>query len=403
MRPNLSSVLWIALVLYFLLALAEIVRDGGADGTYGSDFSMYYYTTKAYDAGINPYDRQAVEAASRQSLFEFYYFPASLNVFRPFTWLPQNAARLIYLVLQCVLLIYLLFLWQRFFLQEPADPWFFLFCLLAFNGTIYLDFQSGNVSMIEQALLWTAFYSFLRNEPVRFSMLIVLASIFKVAPVFFVLLILVRKRNEQIGYMIRFGCVLSAGLAIAIATDARLVGHFFAHLPSILSLPSEQGIMNPSSLALFKSVSIVLTRTGWLEWPRLFQWTAYVCWVASIAVVSWRALQKLDTSQDDDMRWAINFMCLVFALVSLRFKDYSYIILILPTYFLLKRMTALRPYHLGFILCILSAQYVTLPGFRLLTTALWHYYPLALAFVVWIAYLIEFSARKRADETPSET
>lgn len=401
-RPNLSIVLWVAVVLYFLVAVATIVYRSGPNGDYEGDFLMYYCTTKAYDAGINPYDLQAVESMSGQQLTQFYYLPLSLYLFRPFTWLPHNTARLIFLVVQCGLLTYVIFLWQRFFLRDATDPWFLIFCLLAFNTTIYLDLRAGNVAIIEQALLWTALYFFLKNRPLGFCGFLALAAVFKVVPLFFALLILLRKKDERIRFLIAFGCVIVAAVAIVTLTDRELVGYFLSNLPSILSLPSEQGIMNPSSLAFFKSVAISLSQLGWLSRPSLFQWSLYLCWIAAVALVSWKLLRKMDASDNGEVMWAINFMCVVFVLLSPRFKDYSYIILLAPTYFLLTRMRVVRPYHLGFVLCILSAQYVTLPGLRLVTAALWHYYPLALAFFVWVGHVIELHARNRPREMVSD-
>ena len=198
----------------------------------------------------------------------------------------------------------------------------------------------------------------------------------------------------------RYAALIAVGSALSIAwvtawlTDPQLLVQFVSHLGQTLDVASDQGIMNPASLAFFKSVSISLTARGWIEWPKLLPWPLYFCWVASIAFISWHALKKVDTSADDGTKLAINFMCLVFALVSPRLKDYSYIILLLPTYFIIVRTTVISAYPLGFILCTLYApQGLSLPGFNLFTTALRHYYPLALAFLVWIMYLVEFHAR----------
>jgi len=393
-RSNGSKTLWAAFALYFLIAAALLVR--GDEASQGDDFRNYYYTVKAYLDGANPYDRNAVEAASGRRLLQFYYFPISLHVFRPLSWLSYDAARIVFLVIQCCSLIYLLFLWQRGFLEEAWDPWFLLFCILAFNTTVYLDLRVGNVSTIEQALLWTSFYFFLRGRPVFFSAFLVLAAMFKLVLLFFAILILLCKKSEQHRSLITLGSVLVAAFAIAWLIDARLLAEFVSHLPQTLDVPSDQGIMNPASLAFFKSVSISAPLKGWINRPEPLQWFLYLCWALSIALISWRALRGLEALEDDRDKLAINFMCLVFALLSPRLKDYSYIILLLPTYFILVRTTVVRAYHLGFILCVLTvAPTVTFPGLSVPATALWHYYPLALAFLVWIIYLAELRARDR--------
>jgi len=402
MRPNISTFVGIAVVLYFLVAVAAIAFRAGPHGEYEGDFSMYYWTAKAYEAGIDPYDRKAVEAMSGRHITQFYYFPLSIHVFRPFTRLPHNTARILFLLLQCVMLVYVVCLWQRVFLREPTDTWFLLFCLLAFNASIYADLATGNVAIIEQAFLWTAFYCFLRNQPVKFAVFLALASIFKIVLLFFLLLIPFARKDQRLPFLAALGGVGTTILVFTALTDAELAGRFVFNLPSILSLPSEQGIINPSSLAFFKTVRGSLTASGVLTSPGLVQWPLYICWVVFVFAVSWRFLRKTDGADTDNTIWAINFLCLVLALVSPRFKDYSYMLLLVPTYFLLKRTTVIKPYHLGFILCILSVHHIMLPGLRKFTVALWIYYPLALALLVWIAYVLEFCARKTIREASSE-
>jgi len=402
MRPNISTFVGIAVALYFLVAVATVL-SAGSTGEYEGDFSMYYWTAKAYQAGIDPYDRKAVEAMSGRQIFQFYYFPLSIHLFRPFTLLPHNTARVVFLLLQCGMLVYVFYLWQRFFLQDPTDQWFLLFCLLAFNAAVYADLATGNVAIIEQAFLWTAFACFLRNQPVRFVVFLALASIFKMVLLFFLLLIFLARKDERLRFLAALGGVGTIIVLASVLADADLAGRFVFNLPSILDLPSEQGIINPSSLAFFKTTGASLTNSGVLTSPALLQWPLYICWVVLVLGVSWRFLRNINVGDTDGMIWAINFLCLVLALVSPRFKDYSYMLLLVPTYFLLKRTTVIKAYHLGFILCILSVHHILLPGLRKFTVALWIYYPLALALLVWIAYVLEFSVGKGVGEAPSET
>jgi hypothetical protein len=402
-KPSILRVLLaLAVAFYFVFTVIQLVRDGEPGRDYHWDFQSYFQATAAYLQGLNPYDAKALKAATGQDIKNFVYFPVSLPFFVPFTRLCFRTADLVFLVIQCCSLIYLIFLWQRFFLREKVDPWFLLFCLLAFNATVYLDFQAGNVSTIEQALLWTSFYFFLRKRPMLFGLFLVLAAIFKMVLLFFALLILLWKRGQQYGALIAMGSALAvAWIAIWLA-DPKLLGQFVfyfrqfvSHFPETLDVASDHGITNPAALMFFNSVSISLTSVGWDVWPGLLPWCLYFCWVATVAFISWRALERLDTSNGDGAMLAVNFMCLVFALVSPRFKDYSYIIILLPAYFIIDRTTAIRAYPLGFILCtfLYTPQGLALPGFGLLTAVLLQYYTLALAFLMWVMYLVELYAR----------
>jgi hypothetical protein len=59
------------------------------------DFRTYYFTAKAFAAGLNPYNPSDVQRIAGEKVLEFYYFPLSLHFFKLFTYLPyKEAARL---------------------------------------------------------------------------------------------------------------------------------------------------------------------------------------------------------------------------------------------------------------------------------------------------------------------
>ena len=93
------------------------------------------------------------------------------------------------LSLKCFLLIVLIVVWQRVYLHRPEDVLFVLFCVLAYNATVYLDMRAGNVSLFEVALVWFAFWAYLRNRVVAFSVLLGTASLFRLTPLFFSLML----------------------------------------------------------------------------------------------------------------------------------------------------------------------------------------------------------------------
>ena len=388
---NLSVLFCLVVTVYFAFAIIRLMPTSEADREYQWDFQNYYYTAKAYTQGINPYDRQAVGAMAEQPLFKFFYFPLSLQIFTPFTQLSYRAAAVIFLSIKCCLLAYLIFLWHVVFLEKSADPWFLLFCLLAFNATIYLDLQAGNVSLIEQASLWTAFYFFLRQRYFLFSIFVVVAAIFKLSPLFFGLLLLLLDKRRRYRALLVYGFTVLVIATLAWLTDPQLLRQFFPH--ALQEMSPEAGIVNPGILLLIKSFVTLLRTKYFIAYPGPLQGAIYFVSLFMIVALSWKPFQKLDVSHDEDAKLAINLMCLVFVLVSPRFKDYSYVMLLLPAYFLIERVVVVRQYSLLFTLCVLSAMHVTLPGLDLVAHALWAYYPLALAFGLWVIYLIELHAR----------
>ena len=400
-RTILPILLSLVVASYFAFAVIRLAPGG--DWNLGSqrDFQMYYNAAKAYLQGLNPYDRQIVEEAIGPTPSEFFYFPLSLQLLSPMTRLPYNRAALIFIFIKCFLLVYLISIWHAVFLDKTAiDPWFLLFCLLAFNSTIYLDLRAGNVSIVEQAMLWTSFYFFLRRQYILFSVFLVLSAFFKLTPLFFGLLILWYDKTRRFRAGIALTSVVTVAVGLTWLTDPALLLQFVPHSLKILELPSESGIINPSLLPLVKGLLVLFVNRGWIVYSSFLQWALYFSAIVAIAVLTWSAFRKLDSFGAEDSKWVINLMCLLFVLVTPRMKDYSYIVLLVPTYFVIERMSAVKAYPFIFVLCVLSAQHITLPGLDSLARVLWAYYPFGIAFLVWIVYLSELRARDRRRISP---
>ncbi|MCX5714128.1 MAG: hypothetical protein NT033_04835 [Candidatus Omnitrophica bacterium] len=153
---------------------------------------------------------------------------------------------------------------------------------------------------------------------------------------------------------------------------------------------SEKGIINPCTFALVQEIVDFLPKGLGAVYHRLIFIFIYFAVLATVILLSLKAILKINSQKIEDKgKWLVFFICLVYALVAPRFKDYSYIILIPPTYFIMQKMRGIKAGTLFFVLVILSAKGVTLPGFDYICYFLWNYYPLFLAFMVWGVYLYE--------------
>ena len=109
----------------------------------------------------------------------------------------------------------------------------------------------------------------------------------------------------------------------------------------------------------------------------------YLAVIIAVLLISARALRHLAMSGvKDKEKWMIFFVCLVYALVSPRFKNYSYIILIVPTYFIIKRGVHIKTYIFIFFLAII-------PSFPQTFSHFGSFYTLIIAYAVWAMYLNE--------------
>ena len=357
------------------------------------DFEVYYYAAKAYSAGLNPYDPYNLcELTGRwapQILF-FPYFPVSIFLFEPFTLLSLEAAKYVFFFVKCGLLSYLFYLWQTKFLKNPSDPFFALFSLFAFNATIFLDIRSGNVSIIEQALIWSALVAFVSNRVWHFSVLISLAAVFKMTPLAFAgLLLLGRSPVKQ-------RCLLIIVLGVIVVcfltwlADPVMLGQFL-----LCTSRWTEGdrfflnAINPSTLSLVKFLSQGVSKVTSISVSRSLQWGSYLAIVIPIVFLSWKAFLRLDMGDLQHRKIAVCLACLVYALALPRFYDYQWILLLVPTYFIMLRLDVVRAYPAIFILAVLAGEYQTpLPGSVYVFGVVWNYYPLIVAFIIWAMYVV---------------
>jgi hypothetical protein len=364
---------------------------------YQWDFQVYYYAAKAYAEGLNPYDNNALSQVAQSPItLKFVYPPITLLFFRVLLLVKHTTASYLYLLLKCTLLIVLLRVWKNIFLGE-IDAFFYLFCLLAFNSPIYLDLLSGNISTLEECLIWFAFYGYLKNKRLLFCLFIVIAAAFKMLLIVLILLLYFSKKAHKYLYMIGSFIAFSAMLLLGYLINPL---YFASFMQNISGLNEKRGILIPSTFSLIKNVSRFLGETYNLVIPDYAQLVLYFGIIAIIVFVSWRAYKALRASATQDIeRMEIFLACFVYILILPHVRDYSYILLIVPTYFLFRQVRYLAAYPFLMMIAILSDRHVTLPGFPILFSILWEYYPLMIAYLVWGLYVYHF-LRYTGNSTP---
>jgi Glycosyltransferase family 87 len=359
-----------------LLVLEIATREAA----FQPDFRVYYCAARAYEEGLNPYDPESLSRVANAPPSHPYVYP--LLVLVPFKFIPplsdHNAYRL-FLLIKCLILVGLLFLWRKILRPVPGIV-FYVFCLLAFNGTLYLDFLSGNVSVIEQGALWLSFLFFARGNLLLFCLFVLVGSSFKITPLLFLLLLWSADDRRRHWYF--FGSLA----CFVVAHGAAFLVHaglFPAFLQNVQRF-EETGIVNPSTANLLKSLSMLISRTTGYEVPAAVRWTVFGGIVVAIIAVSRRAYAAARRLPHDERVWQTVFLaCFVYALVLPRFKDYSFILLLVPAFSVIRRASPAAAQTGLIILAALSAHYGHFPVFRRVLDLLWDYYPLALAYLFW--------------------
>ena len=376
--------------LYFIFTLFKALLDFQNPSLFHWDFHIYYSAAEAYIAGANPYHDVFTGLGYR-------YPPFTLWLFVPFTLFDIGLASGLYFIFQCILLFTVIYLWTKGILKKEIDILFVLFCLFAYNFAVLQDIIAGNITLLEQLLIWLAFYFFLKKGRLMlFCLFIILAATFKLQPILFLILLLFSKDEKRYTYL--FG---SAAVFVTIHLVSYLINPtLFTSLVEngLMGLDWQRGVINPSTFALVQDmIEFSANKTG-LSVPQIVPWAIFSTIVVAVVLISWRSVVKLRIVEIvNNEKILIFLVCLVYVLIDPRLKDYSFILLLVPTYYIIRSVSYMK---LGIVL--LYSQAIFLIVFSLYGERMPHpgsiaslvgYYPLIVAYLVWGLYLYWIRAR----------
>ena len=310
------------------------------------DYDTFHYAAVAFRRGLDPYGLGVLSGvAGKQVVFPFLYPPGALALFIPLTWVPLATAEWIWLGIKIVMAVALIVVWRSRFARGARFSTLLVVAIFGFNAAMLWDLETGNVSIVEQLLLWSGFACLLSGKRWAFALLVALSSIFKLLPIVFLGLLFLPSFLPQR----RLGPLL-AGLALFAAIVA---------LPSVLGLDWARGFhihaladrpfgeTNPGALGLFDS----LLGPGWWAggtWasgrgarhplpgiPDIAIWL-WLLYAIALLVVSRRALAR--TWREGDPMKTIVIACFALTLVSPRMMVYSFILLAAPALILFRGM-----------------------------------------------------------------
>ncbi len=373
-RPFLRRATLGLLLFYAAWVLWPLLRSPNA-GQW--DLNAYYYAGAAARAGRSPYVRRGFP----DWRVEFLYPPATLPLWRVLSRLSFSQAYYVFLGLKLAALAALLALWRRRFAPD-ADAVFWLLCLAGFNAAIYLDVRAGNVSVFEQLALWAGLAAFLRGRWGWFAALVAAASLFKLAPLAFLALLAFAPapRRARAGWMAAgLGWFLAVHGAAYLAAPA-LTADFLAHVKGL----SESGAGNPATWPAIQDACDALRVNCLVNVPPGARLAVYAAVVIAVLFVTARAMARARAA-GDDLR-VVFLACFAYALIAPRFKDYSYILLLPPAWWTIRRFRGASAYPWLALLLVFAPAQTALPGWSEFLDAFGRpYYSLALAYMLWAA------------------
>lgn len=374
----------ITLLLIYLLTL--VLHISGNYDKYLWDFQTHREAGKIFGSGSNPYDAANLPPNVRTH-FLYTYPPLTLYFYQLFSLVDYKTAAHVFLIVKCLLLIGLVFYWKRVFLKEDADPFFYIFCLLVFNSAVFIDMIAGNINLVEEVMLWVAFGFYIKKRLVPFCIFVLIAASFKMTPTFFIILVLLSDDKNK--YKLFVGSA-AAFLAYLLIQYVILPEYFTGFIQNALTVVGESGKVVPSTLKFVGAVSNTLGDIFGMVLPAGLQLVIVSLIIGGVGYLTYRAARKLKNRQMPNRETIeVYLICLLYALIHPRMKDYMYLLLIVPSYHVIKntRFTGLAPFL--FILFILSSERLGLPIFSSMMSLLWAYYPLMIAYCVWGIFLYE--------------
>ncbi len=395
MGNKTSAYIGLALVLgYWAYAIISISTGAVAGKESQWDFKTYYYAAKVDAMGGDPYSVDALNSvAPEQIALPYVYPPLTIYFFRVFALFDWSTAFQLWLWLKVILAALLVILWRASFYNGGSSALFLLFALLAFTSAIYWDLLTGNVSLVEQILLWLGFLFFIKRRSIPFVILILLASFFKFTYLAFLILLLMLPKRQR---------VVAGGLGLIGAGGYAAASYLvdperFASFLTLVRLIKEGGAeYNHSMLAFLTDTSnLIAASTGTTPLPQGVVVALYLLLVVAVVLATtrfWRRYGATGETRDSSSVLIVFMVCIVYAVIAPRMKSYSYILLILPAFYFVREYA--KSYALLFAFMLLSlGKWTPLPTVDAVRLLWWHY-PWLLALLLWILMLKELKRRR---------
>ena len=385
----------ILLLAYFITLVLHISANSDH---YQWDFRTHRKAGEIFASGLDPYDPDTLFPKTRTT-FLYNYPPVTLYFYRFLAQFDYKSAYHIFLIAKCILLIGLIYFWKREFLKTNANFLFGLFCLLAFNSAVYRDLIAGNINLLEQVFLWLAFFFYIKQRLLLFCVFCLLAASFKMTPSFFLVLLLLADDKKKYHYFVGSGVAFFTYLLVQFIIVPDMSISAFRNAFAVVS---ERGMVVPSTFTFLSDVFKWVSNNVGVTTPQAIQFAVLIVFVTAVVLLTYKAYVRLNSlSVENRPMIDVFLVCLVYALIHPRLKDYAYILLIVPSFYIIMngRFTKVNPFI--FFLAILAYSPFIVPGTELIFTFFWNYYALFVAYAIWAMYLNEiFSAGKELSIAP---
>ena len=375
------------------LTLTNYVAKVATNPTYQWDLKMYHSAAKVFLEGGDYYNAELIR--EKGGRHPYMYSPYGVFFLFFLGLLSFEKAALLWVGLKLGILIVLLWIWKKIFYDyfDERNSWI-LFCLFlvwssrAFNRAIYMDFRAGNISIIEEFLIWSGILFLLyRGKYVLFGLCLIAASFFKFLPIVLIGLVLVLGTGKMKDRIKQLGIISLIGSAIWAAGILIMPFEFKGWLNSartVVFMAREKGINNPTMLPFIRQI---IGNAG-----KAYELTLYFLWILIVFFICYfvsKKILKKDFSFLEKKKYIFFLWCLVYPLVMPRFKDYTFIFLLPVFYYSLAeiikkdRRLVLKVIAV-FLLCF--SFFVLGRGYP--STLVLEYWPMLVTITSWILFVV---------------
>jgi hypothetical protein len=359
------------------------------------DFQGYYAAAKCLMHHLNPYNiKELYLHHTNIEPLPYMYPPIATYYYFPFAIMNIESATAIFLFMKLAALIGLYYVWSKIFFDKKYFIVFLYFSLLAFGAAMCVDLYSGNISIFEQLIIWTAIYFFLQEKLWKFSLLIIIISTIKILPVVFLVFILFSPSKNKIKIFLSSVAIFVSCFILNYLIEPKLTLDYANAFFSYTS--KEGGVTNPireggmaaaCSLEFFRSLITLI----YSDAPSYIFISIYLAFVSLVSFMTGVKLKEIIKNNDRESKLMIAFtLCLGIIIILPRFKNYSYILAILPVFYLVIRSYKKAGVTLLLILVCLSTPNFSTPILQLF----WEYSSLIISFIAWLFYLKEIDTLK---------
>jgi hypothetical protein len=256
------------------------------------DLETYVLAARAAQAGLDPSSPASLEViAGRAVGMQFLYPSVTLPLFFPLAQLPIPAATVVWLAVKLVALLVLFQIWRGLL---PKVPLVILAPAagLAFNASIVWDLRAGNVTAVQDLLIWLGLAAYVRGQRAIGAGGIVASALFKIVPATFLCLTVLPTRWRPAWGLL----LVSAVCLLLLIYGLPAIGLGWA--PPVtpgLAFAGPWGASNPSALGLANSFSL---RSTGLELPQTNNVLLWLTYAGILGLVSLFPLRRAWAARD---------------------------------------------------------------------------------------------------------